>query len=85
MPPWKELLNTHSNLVYYSQSAQRFSVNVSFNEKRPHLEGKLFLIIGLFSLFLSCVCAAEAPVATQRIGSVQVWPCHGISVLTVQQ
>lgn len=72
--------------MYYSQSAQRFSVNVSFNEKRPHPGGKLLLINGLFSLFLCCVCAAEAPVATtQPIGSVHVWPCHGISVLTVQQ
>lgn len=38
--------------MYYSRSAQRFSVNVSFNEKRSQLGGKLLLIIGLFSLVL---------------------------------
>lgn len=72
--------------MYYSQSTQRVPVNVSVNEKRPHAGEKLLKIIGLFSLFMSCVWAAEAPLAaTQRIGGAQVWPCHGISVLAVQQ
>lgn len=32
------------------------------------------------------VCAAEAPVDTaQRLGGVQVWPCHGIPVITAQK
>lgn len=38
------------------------------------------------SLASSCVYATEAPVATvQRITSLQVQPCHGIPVITVQQ
>lgn len=42
--------------------------------------------MAFWHLLLFPVCAAEAPVATaQRMGGVQVWPCHGIAVITVQK